>query len=202
MHIPKPRSRACLRTMASSPCLAILACLVLLPSSLPAQALRDRVVRVDLLDVDGAGRLNQRHAQHWAKRTVACCLDLAWLPWRPAGDWLQFGGGVDLGGWVQDMETGPHVRVADLLLEGSARISCGGTSLSPWARLDLGPALLVVERREVGVDLGLGGALQVGLAYTGEATDLLFGAGLDFRRYANLDVAEIPALTISVGAGL
>lgn len=181
---------------------ATLACLAFLPAAIPAENLRPRVARVDLFDVEGTGKVNQRHFQHWSKRTVACCLDLAWMPWNPGGGGFQAGGGVDLGGWVQDMETGPHVRVADILLEGSARLSSPAAPLSLWARLDLGPALLVVERRRVGVDLGVGGAFQMGLAFAARSSDLLVGAGVDFRRYANLPVAEIPALTLSVGAGL
>lgn len=103
---------------------------------------------------------------------------------------------------MQDLDVGPHVRVADLVAQASARWTGSGASRYPWARLDVGPALLVVERRDVGADWGVGGAFQAGFAFVGTSADLLFGAGADFRRYANLHVADIPALTISVGAGL
>lgn len=109
---------------------------------------------------------------------------------------------MNVGGWVQDLDVGPHVRVADLVAQASARWTGSGASIHPWARLDLGPALLVVERRQVGADWGVGGALQAGIALSGSTADLLVGAGADFRKYANLRVADIPALTISVGAGL
>lgn len=181
---------------------ACLALTALLPSDAAADPVRPWVVRLDLLDIDGGGRTNQRHFQHWEKRTVLCCLDAAWMPWNPGGGSFQVGGGLDLGGWVQDMELGPHVRVADILLEASMRWMGSGTSVSPWARWDAGPTILVVERRQVGVDWGIGGSLQAGVAFAGSSADLLVGAGVDFRHYANLRVADLPAMTISIGAAL
>lgn len=182
---------------------AVLLVLTLLSAAPPgAQPLRPWSVRLDLLDIDGAGRVNQRHLQHGGKRTVACCLDVAWLPWNPAAGFLQLGGGFNAGGWVQDLKVGPQVRVADLLVEASVRWSVPGPGGAPWARLDAGPALLLVERREVGLDWGVGGALQAGWAFAGSTADLLVGAGVDYRRWAHLDVADLPALTISVGVGL
>lgn len=198
MHFPNPFH---VPSFDKSP--GILLGLILLAlAPLDAQPLRPWSVRLDLLDIDGAGRLNQRHLQHWAKRTVACCFDAAWLPWNPSEGAFQMGGGINVGGWVQDMEDGPHTRVADLLVEASARWSMPGSAGAPWARLDAGPALLVVERRQVGVDWGVGGAVQAGWAFAGATTDVLVGAGVDFRRYANLVVADLPALTVSVGVGL
>lgn len=174
----------------------------LLPFAVSAEPSRSWVLRLDLLDVDGGGRMNQRHFQQGEKRTVVCCLDLAWMPWNPGNGNFQFGAGLDVGGWKQDMEVGPQVQVADILLEASTRWVGSGATVFPWARLDAGPALLVVERRQVGVDWGVGGAMQAGFALPGSSADLLVGAGVDFRRYANLRVADLPAMTISVGVGL
>lgn len=77
-----------------------------------------------------------------------------------------------------------------------------GSGGAPWARFDAGPALLLVERREAGMDWGVGGAVQAGWAFAGSTTEVLVGAGVDFRRYVHLEVADLPALTISVGVGL
>lgn len=176
--------------------------LSLVPAETMAHPPRPWVLRLDLFDVDGAGRTNQRHFQHWSKRTVVCCLDVAWMPWNPLEGGVQLGGGIGLGGWVQDLESGPHVRVVDILLEGSARWSGSQATLSPWARLDAGPAILVVERRQVGVDWGVGGAFQAGFALNGASADLLVGVGVDIRRYVNLRVEDIPAMTLSVGVAL
>lgn len=167
-----------------------------------AQVLRPFVLRWDLLDVDGAGRWNQRHLQHWKKRTVVCCADLAWMPVQPWDGPVQVGGSMNLGGWVEDLPVGPRVRVLDALLAGTARWTLGREGVVPWARLDIGPALMVVERRQVGVDWGMGGAAQAGWAFTWPAADILLGAGLDVRGYRHLKVADLPAMTISVGAGL
>lgn len=155
-----------------------------------------------MFDLDGAGRMNQRHLRLSRQQTVLCCMDVAWLPWNPNEGSVQLGGGLNLGGWVQDMDVGPHLRVVDLLVEGSVRWVGSSVPWTPWARLDLGPAVLVVERRQVGMDWGVGGAFQAGIAFAGPSADILVGAGVDIRRYANLHVTDLPAMTVSVGAGL
>lgn len=171
-------------------------------SAVSAQSPRPVVLRLDLLDVDGGGRWNQRHLQHWKKRTVVCCADLAWMPVQPKDGPMQVGGSLNLGGWVEDLSVGPHVWVLDALLAGSARWTLGREGVLPWARLDLGPALLVVERRQVGLDWGVGASFQAGLAFPQTSADLLLGAGVDIRRYQHLEVEDLPAMTVSVGVGL
>lgn len=200
MHAPSSESVP--PSTRRSPSLLGLALVVISATGAMAQSPRPLVLRLDLLDVNGEGRLNQRHMQHWWKRTVVCCVDLAWMPSQPMDGPFQFGGSLNLGGWVEDLAVGPAVRVLDTFLAGTGRWSMGGPGVVPWARLDLGPALLVVDRRQVGLDWGVGGAFQAGLAFAGVSADLLIGAGLDVRRYAHLRVSDLPAMTVSVGAGL
>lgn len=154
---------------------------------------------LDLFDIDGDQRLNQRHFNDEPKKSNFCCVDAAWIPWsRPDGFSLGVSG--NLGQWSQDLTDRSVVQVTDLLVASSLgyrRLATG-----PWARVDLGISTLVVDRRTVGVDWGVGGALRAGWRIDKDTWALICGGAWDFRRYFNLDVKNVPALTLFVGAEL
>lgn len=156
----------------------------------------DWSVFLDLVDVDGEYRLNQRHFGEKANSTNLCCLDLAWTPWHP-GTRLAVGASANVGWWRQIVSDGSVLEVSDILFASSVKFEQAGAG--PWARLDLGVSTLVVDRITVGVDWGVGGAARVGWRHPWESMALVGGAGWDFRHYVHLDMKDIPAITLFAG---
>lgn len=154
---------------------------------------------LDLLDIDGDKRINQRHFDDEPRKSNMCCLDAAWIPWsRPDGFSLGVSG--NLGQWSQDLRDGTVLQVTDLLVASS--LGYRQVETGPWARVDLGISTLVVDRRTVGVDWGVGGAVRAGWRFGKDTWALICGGAWDFRRYFSLDVKDVPALTLFAGAEL
>lgn len=152
---------------------------------------------LDFADVDGGKRWNQRHFASRDSSTNLCCVDLAWMPWRPVSGFV-LGASLDLGGMRQKLSDGTRVSLSDILVAASLGWSRPGSG--PWARGDLGVATLVVDRRSVGTDWGVGGSIRAGWRFDLGSWAVLVGGGRDFRAYTNLHVEDVPALTLFAGA--
>lgn len=150
---------------------------------------------VDLADVDGGKRLNQRHMRT-DSITNLCCLDFAWTPLRPAPR-LAVGVSANLGRLSQELSDGTIVEISDILVASSVLYRREGSGL--WARVDLGISTLVVDRITVGVDWGVGGAVRAGWRWERPPVAWIAGLGWDFRHYAHLDMKDVPAITLSAG---
>jgi hypothetical protein len=155
---------------------------------------------LDIGDVDGCGEFTQRHFHQYPAQTNACCLDLAWFPVHFDSGSASVGAFANAGGWHQILTDESDVTVADLALGVSALAS---RSLAPigdaWARLDLGVSNLLVRRKTTGMDWGAAGAVRFGITRPVGPWKFFLGAGVDFRRYLDLDVHDIPVLTLFLG---
>lgn len=156
-------------------------------------------ILLDFADLDGGGRRNQRHFAWRDSSSNLCCLDLSWTPWRSEAG-LFLGSTLDIGHVKQKLSDATDVGLTDLLVAGSLGWHPGG--FGPWIRGDLGIATLVVARRSVGSDWGVGGSLRAGWIFSVGRWALLAGGGGDWRAYANLDVEDVPAVTIFAGVEL
>lgn len=186
-------------------CFALWLCLASLPS-LATETRGDSTTRppawtllVDLADVDGGSRMNQRHFRDSDSLANRCCLDLAWTPIR-LGRSGTLGASTNLGRWSQTLADGTVVHVSDLLVALATTLEPHGSG--PWIRLDAGVSVLLVDRITQGTDWGVGGSARVGWRFDAQSWALLAGGGWDARRYVHLDMPNIPALTLFAGVQL
>lgn len=154
---------------------------------------------VDLADVDGGSRVNQRHFRDSDSLVNRCCLDLAWTPVR-LGRLGALGASTNLGRWSQTLGDGTVVHVSDILVALATGLEPLGSG--PWIRLDAGVSVLFVDRITTGTDWGLGGSARLGWRFDARSWALLAGGGWDARRYAHLRMSDIPALTLFAGVQL
>lgn len=154
---------------------------------------------LDLADVDGGSRLNQRHFRDSDSLDNRCCVDLAWTPIR-LGRSGALGASTNLGRWSQTLEDGTVVHVSDILVALATGLEPLGSG--PWIRLDAGVSLLFVDRITRGTEWGVGGSARLGWRFDARSWALLAGGGWDARRYVHLRMADIPALTLFAGVQL
>lgn len=154
---------------------------------------------LDLADVGSVRGPSQRHIRETDSISNRCCLDLGWMP-VSLGKSGFLGGSVDLGRWTQRLPDGTVVHVSDGLLALSVGLEPLGSG--PWMRLDAGLSTLVVDRRQIGTDFGAGGSARLGWRVDAGSWALLAGGAWDFRRYLNLDMTGVLALTLFAGVQL
>jgi len=172
----------------------------------PATSVRageDWQLALDFADIAGSGHVRTRHFHHTAHQTNVCCLDAAWFPLAAGSGRLRAGGFADVGGWSQNLPDATSVLLADLTVGGSVLGAIPiGTFWGVWTRADLGLSNLLIQRRTTGLDWGVGYAIRAGVSLRPWGRTIFLGAGFDGRDYLNVDLKDVPAVTLSFGGWL